>query len=83
MTRLEALRTVESAVQGMETFLCETKEGTPVKICDPGFSVKEFDHVVCSIEALLGWIEGECVIEDEKENELLPDEGNPGYAVGE
>ena len=47
------------------------------------YSVKEFDNAVSGIEDLLVWLESERKLEDEKENNLLPDEGNPGYAVGE
>jgi hypothetical protein len=83
MTRLKAIEVVQGAVKDMETFLCETKQGTAVNICDPGYSVKEFDNAVSGIEDLLVWLEGERKLEDEKENNLLPDEGNPGYAVGE
>jgi hypothetical protein len=82
MKRLEALEELEFKVKGLNDFLCEYKKGSVMQICDADLSITEIDHAVCSLETLLGWVEKERVVEDEKEEAALPDEGSPGYPIG-
>jgi hypothetical protein len=65
----------------MFDFINECGVRAPVNIIDPSFErLESFGH---ELESVLCWVAKEIEVELQIENELLPDEGNPGYGVGQ
>ena len=54
-----------------------------INIIDERAEVEEINSCVDSLENLNTWFDGEIEKELELENYMLPEEGNPGVAVGE
>jgi hypothetical protein len=79
--RREALEDFQCDLKVMDKFINETEVKALVNIIDPSFErLESFGH---ELESVLCWVDKEIEVELEKENDLLPDEGNPGYAVGQ
>lgn len=78
--RREALENFQCDLKKMDDFINETGRGAAINLIDPEFV--KFQELGYGVESSLAWISKEIEIELEKENELLPDEGNPGYAIG-
>ncbi len=87
MNRIEALIEVKKNIATLMVELQKSEPGEAINIADPFWDTECFKTLVNSADAAVLWIEGELESEraeaDYQENEALPDEGDPGYAVGQ
>lgn len=81
MNRREVLENFQFDLKKIDNFLNETGIKAPINIIDP--ECIKFQDLNYAAESTLAWISREIEVELEKENEILPDEGNPGAAVGQ
>ena len=86
MTRIEALLEVKTNIATLMQTLQKSDPEDAINIADPYWDTECFHSLVNSADEAIAWIYGEIDNEkaeaDLKENEMLPDEGNPGVAVG-
>lgn len=87
MTRIEALIETKTNIATLMVELQKSDPEDAINIADPFWDTECFHSLVTSADEAALWIEGEIDNEraeaDSKENEMLPDEGNPGYAIGQ
>ena len=87
MNRIEALLEVKTNIATLMVELQRTDPEDAINIADPFWDTECFKSLVNSADEAVLWIEGELdnkrAEADLKENEMLPDEGNPGVAVGQ
>ena len=87
MNRIEALLEVKTNIATLMAELQKTDPEDAINIADPFWDTECFKSLVNSADEAVLWIDGEIGNErgaaDLKENEMLPAEGNPGYAVGQ
>ena len=77
--RRKALEDFQCDLRAFARFLEGRGQKAPIQIVDPEQELFEFAGAV---QNQLDWVSGEIEAELARENELLPDEGNPGYAIG-
>jgi len=86
MNRIEALIEVKTNIATLMMELQKSDPEDAINIADPYWDTECFHSLVNSADEAIAWIYGEIDNErgaaDLKENEMLPDEGNPGVAVG-
>lgn len=86
MTRIEALIEIKTNIATLMVELQKSGPEDAINIADPFWDTECFHSLVNSADEAFLWIQGEIDNEraeaDLKENEMLPDEGNPGVAVG-
>ncbi len=86
MNRIKALLEVKTNIATLMLELQKSDPEDAINIADPYWDTECFHSLVNSADEAITWIYGEIDNEkaeaDLKENEMLPDEGNPGVAVG-
>lgn len=85
MTRREALENLKDSVTQFENCLqgdLSPEENARIRRIDEYCEVEVINNCVWECEHLHVWLTVQIEKELELENELLPDEGNPGVAVG-
>jgi len=87
MDRIEALIEVNQDIATLMGKLQKSDPKEAINIADPFWDTECFKALVNSADEAVLWIEGELENErtaaDLQENEMLPDEGNPGCLVGQ
>ena len=85
ITRREALENLRfdakefgKILQGRTVF----KEHTDIDIADPNYNEESISKLVDALDEFERWICQEITRELQIENDLLPDEGNPGVPIG-
>lgn len=82
MTRYQALGDFRCDLKVLDKFLSESGEKAPINIVDPDQDEVIGKFCFCLADVLT-WVDKEIQVELHKDNQTLPDEGNPGYAVGQ
>ena len=81
LTRLQELEGFKITLRKLESFLNMEGPDEPIQIIDPEQELYDFG---VGVEKAIVWVEKEMGIEDEREDEALPDEGDSVMArVGE
>ena len=71
-TRLQELEGFKAELRKLELFLNMEGPDKPIQTIDPEQELYDFG---VSVEKTIVWVEKQMEIEDEKENDALPDEG--------
>lgn len=83
MTRREAIDEMKARCLSLVNFLQGDKGDKTIHLIDECAEVEVINVLVDALEDAQGYCDAQTEVELELENDFLPDEGNPGYAVGQ
>jgi len=80
INRREELENFQCDLKKLDTFINATGIKASINVIDPSY--EKMESLGHATESALEWISREIEVELEKENEMLPDEGNSLHEVG-